>query len=171
MKKTLFVFGLLLTFVLSGCSPISVRTDYDHEVNFANYQTFRWMPYPKKAKRKMVPRNSPLDKSIRQAVEHELKAQGLEMKKSGKVDALLVYHVGTRERVEIQHYGYRYDYWYRRGHMHRFKEGSIIIDVVDPEQKQLIWRGSASGVVGHPEGSPEKVDEAIAKVFEQYPPS
>jgi len=169
MNRMLVAGGLLLAFVLSGCSPISVKTDYDHEANFQAYRTFRWMPYPKNAKRKTVARNSLLDVRIRRAVENELRAHGYEIRKRGKVDALLAYHVAVRKRVEVDPYGY--GYWRRYPAVYRYKEGTIIIDIVDPERKQLVWRGAAAGVAGRPENNAEQVTKAIAKIFEKYPPS
>ncbi|MFQ5648921.1 MAG: DUF4136 domain-containing protein [bacterium] len=168
MRKTSGFLGACLALGWLSCSPISVRTDFDREANFSNYQTFKWMPNPQKRKKGSVPRNSLLDKKIRRAVERELEAKGYEIIERGKADALLSYHVGMQQRVEIDRYGY--GYWHRHVHVHRYKEGTIIIDVVDPEMKQLVWRGAAQGVVGHPEGNEEKINEAIAKVFEKYPP-
>ncbi len=170
MKQYFFTLLLLLGFGLMSCSSISVRTDYDRDVSFTKYQTFKWMPNPKK-KRGKVPPNSLLDKRIRIAVETEMEAKGYRFIKEGKPDALIAYHVGVQNKVDINRYGYGYGYWGRRTHVRRYKEGSIIIDVVDPEIKQMVWRGAAQGIVGHPDGDPEKIQEAIFKIFEKYPPS
>ena len=168
MKKLFFVVLLLTAVVLMSCSPISVRTDYDREVSFEKYKTFKWMPAPKNPKRGSVPVNSLLDKRIRQSVESELAAKGYQVITTGPADALVAYHVGVQTRIDVDYYGYRY--WHRYAYVRKYKEGTIVIDIVDPELKQLVWRGAAQGVVGHPEGNPEKVKEAVAKVFEKYPP-
>ena len=170
-KSTPFIFLVLLS-LLAGCSSVAVKTDYDREVNFSRFQTFKWMPYPKgKRKRDMVAKNSALDKHIRKDVERELKAKGFEVKRKGRTDALLAYHVGLQERIDVSRVGYGYR-WYRGGrvHRHRYREGTLIIDVVDPQSKQLIWRGSASSAIGSLDESEKKINEAIAKLFEQYPP-
>ena len=127
------------------------------------------MRNPKKVSKNSVRKGSLLDKRIRRAVEQELEAKGYEVKKSGRVDALLVYHVNLQKRVEVSPARYGY-YGWRRGHVHRYKQGSIIIDVVDPRLKQLIWRGAAVGTIGKPDASQEKVSAAMTKVFEKYPP-
>lgn len=155
--------------VIPGCSSIYVKSDYDHEVNFESYVTFRWMPVPKKRSRNSVPRGSLLDKRIRRAVENELQALGYEVTGSGRADILLAYHVNLQKRVEVS--PARYGYWgWRPGHVHRYKEGSIIIDLVDPQRNQLVWRGAAIGAIGSPNASQEKIAKAMAKVFEEYPP-
>lgn len=169
MKRVCFYLALSLILPLFGCSSIYVKSDYDHEIDFANYATFKWMPHPKKRSKNSVAKGSLLDKRIRRAVEQELRARGFEVKKYGPADALLAYHINLQKRVEISPVGYRYWGW-PRAHVHRYREGSIIIDVVDPDLKQLVWRGAAVGAVGSPNTSQEKISEAMARVFEEYPP-
>ena len=151
-----------------GCAPIAVKTDYDRTIDFTNYQTFKWMPYPKKRGKNVVHKGSFEDVRIRRAVESELLAKGYQVKKSGRADALLAYHVAVRQQVSLDRYGYGYGYWGRHTHVRRYKEGTIIIDIVDPEMKQLIWRGAASGFGSRPDQ--EKINQAVAKIFEKYPP-
>jgi hypothetical protein len=166
MKKCLFTILLILVFTLMSCATISVRTDYDHEADFDKYQTFKWMPDPKKR----VGRDktdSLLDKRIRRAVEREMETKGYRFVKRSKTDAGIVYHIAVRNKVDIDRYGY----WGRRVHVRRYKEGSIIIDIVDTKTKELVWRGVAQGTVSYLQGDPERVNEAVSKIFEEYPPS
>jgi len=158
--------GLLL--VLMGCSPISVRTDYDEEVDFTAYESFQWMPVLKKKQKKIIKKNSFLDRRIRRAVEHELESQGYYIEADGPTDALLAYHIVVEAHVDVGYAGY--GYWGPRYHRRRYREGTIIVDVIDSETRQLIWRGSASGQVGHPNGDPDQIKAAIAKIFEKFPP-
>lgn len=166
MKKYFFTILLLLGFALMSCSSISVRTDYDREVSFTKYQTFKWIANPGK-KLGRGKQDSLLDKRIRRAVEHEMEAKGYRFVESGKTDALIVYHIAVQNKVDIDRYGY----WGRRVHVKRYKEGSIILDIVDPKTKELIWRGVAQGTVRYLEGDPERVKEAVFKILETYPPS
>jgi len=157
--------GLLV--VLTGCSPISVRTDYDEEVDFAAYESFQWMPVLKKKDKRIIKKNSFLDRRIRRAVEHELENRGYHVEVGDATDALLAYHIVVEDHVAVDHYGYRY-----RGpryHARRYREGTIIVDIIDSETRELIWRGAASGQVGHPNGDPEQIKVAVAKIFEKYP--
>ena len=166
MKKCLFTILLLLGFVLMSCSTISVLTDYDIEADFAKYQTFKWMPNPDK-RLVRAKQNSLLDKRIRRAVEHEMEAKGYRFVESGKTDALIVYHTAVRNKIDIDRYGY----WGRRVHMQRYKEGSVILDIVDRKTKELIWRGVAQATIRQLEGYPERVNDAVFKLLEGYPPN
>ncbi len=45
IKPMRLVLGLgLIIVTLAGCSFISVDTEYDPAINFADYHTFKWMP-------------------------------------------------------------------------------------------------------------------------------
>jgi len=167
MKHSIILVAVSV-FIFVGCSPISVKTDYDHEVNFTQYRTFKWMPFPENASGRRVQLNSLVDKRIRRAVERELQAKGYEIIETGRADALLAYHVGVQKKVDVTSWGYRP--WHRRVHVHRYKEGSLILDVVDPRMKQLVWRGWATGIAGELNGSAEKVNEAVQKVLKKFPP-
>ncbi len=173
MKTLSLLICLILTTVLVGCSPISVKTDYDREVDFKKYQTFKWMPHSEKGGRSAVRENSLLDKRIKRAVDRELKAKGYDVIESGPPDVLLAYHVAVRERVDVSTVGY--GYWRGRFHgrtayIERYKEGTLVIDFVDPQLKQLVWRGAATGVIGSMEESEERINESVTKIFEKYPP-
>ncbi|MFQ6112719.1 MAG: DUF4136 domain-containing protein [bacterium] len=173
MKVLRFFLCFSLTLGLMSCSSITVKSDYDRQVNFANYQTFKWMPYPAKAGKSTVAKNSLLDKRIRRAVERELSAKGYEIVQTGKADAALAYHTAVRQKVDVS--GVGYGYWRgwprgRRVYVHSYKEGTLVVDIVDPDLKQLIWRGLATDVVDDPEESEEKINEAVKKILERFPP-
>ena len=51
--------------------------------------------------------------------------------------------------------------------------GTLIVDLVDANQKELVWRGTATKTLD-PGSSPEEkqkhLDEAVQKMFGNYPP-
>jgi hypothetical protein len=57
--------------------------------------------------------------------------------------------------------------------VYQYKEGTLIVDVVDAKTKQLVWRGFATGTVD-PDAKPEqrerKLNDAIAQMMAQFPP-
>jgi len=173
MKKRALVFCIGVLFFTGGCSSITVKTDYDREVDFGKYQTFKWMPQAERGGRDTVAENSLLDKRIRRAVERELSAKGYQLIESGKTDLLLAYHVGVKQVVDVStvHYGYwRGRYRGRSTYVDRYKQGTLVVDMVDPQLRQLVWRGLATGVVGSIEESEEHVNESVKKILEKYPP-
>ena len=84
-------------------------------------------------------------------------------------------HVGSEEKVSYQDWGYSYGGYWRRGGTSKFKyqEGNLILDFVDAESKQLIWRGQAKGFVdrkSNPKKDDKLVNEAVRKILKNFPP-
>jgi hypothetical protein len=116
------------------------------------------------------PAHTLLDKRIRRATNRELSAKGLTLRESGPADLLIVYYVSIRNKLDVYPaYGY-WRPWGRRVHVHSYREGTLVLDLVDPALDQMVWRGWASGVVGHPEESEERIGEAVAEILQRYPP-
>jgi hypothetical protein len=49
-----------------------------------------------------------------------------------------------------------------------YKEGTIVIDLIDRRTNEIVWRGSAEDVVT-PNNLDEEVRAYIAEIFEQFP--
>ena len=52
-----------------------------------------------------------------------------------------------------------------------YKEGTLILDLIEPSKKQLVWRATIVGTLQ--ESTKDNVElgnEAIAKAFQDYPP-
>lgn len=171
-------FTLFFITLTVSCSPIyGVSYDYQRTVNFTHLMTYDWLPVPKEAN------ISSLDLArIKSAVNSELEAKGLKMT-SRNPDFLIAEHLGTKDKVIIDGWGYYDDpylfYW--RGYRgyggltaYQYEEGIIILDFVDPGSKNLIWRGTAKGVLSGattPEKRDTLVKEAIRKILKHFPPT
>jgi len=50
--------------------------------------------------------------------------------------------------------------------------GSLIVDLVDAPQNQLIWRAVGTDTLSDkPEKNAEKIQKTVAKMFQKYPPN
>jgi Domain of unknown function (DUF4136) len=53
-----------------------------------------------------------------------------------------------------------------------YEQGTLIVGVYDGRTKQLVWRGTGTDTLSDkPEKHTAQMNEAIAKMFEQYPPN
>jgi len=175
--------------LLAGCSTISVDTDYDKNADFAKYRTFRWIS--RSAMRFDGEFNQLTDQRIRAAITDVLRARGIEEQAEG-AQLTVAYHTGSRERTEVYssgwggggyYGGYRaggygaggYGYWPGYGHSsietRTYVEGTLMVDLIDAEAKQLVWRGKAVGVVGDYESQEARIREAVTEMFKKYPPT
>lgn len=177
-------WGVFAIAMLWGCAWKSVTSYYDPEARFAGLKTYAWMPdrEEKTGDHKM---DKPLlDEYIRKAVENQLSAKGFHKQAPDMADSEINYHAALTGKMNDQtlndYYGYtpsssprsvqvgRYEVPF-----HEYDMGSLIIDIVDPETRRLIWRGSAQHELDpnpNQEERKKKIDEAVRKILEQFPP-
>lgn len=166
---------ILLVLVMTSCSSVKVATDYDREVNFNQYQTYAFFkPGIDKAE------ISDLDKKrILRAIDSEMQQKGLT--KSENPDVLVSIFTKTKENVNIYNnpYGYGYGWgwhpWYwGSGHntINRTTEGTLYIDLVDADRKELVWQGMGTAALASKvDKKQERINEIVREIMEKYPPS
>ena len=174
------VASVLLAAALSACSTMQIASDYDVGTSFAGYRTWAWAPEPRQPTGDPQLDSDLLDKRVRRAVEHELPARGFQQVKSG-ADFLVDYHVALASKIQVRAIGSPYGYgpgdWELFGpggtYARTYDEGSLILDFVDAKTNELVWRGIAWAEV-YPADGPEererKVNEAVRRIVERFPP-
>lgn len=167
---------LLLTAIVVSCSPqISVFSDYDPDYDLWTYKTFDWgeKVHIEEGKNPLH-YNELNDKRIKAAVQEQMTARGYQLTNEAP-DLILHYHIIVKDRsiVTTEPYGYSYGpYWM---HIHTntysYREGTLIIDLMDTKTKNLMWRGWAVTEVDQID--PGEVDglikTTVARIFRKYP--
>ena len=52
-----------------------------------------------------------------------------------------------------------------------YKDGSLIIDIIDAKTQKLIWEGVGNKEIDSPAKDPEKaINEAVATIMSNFPP-
>ena len=179
MKKTgLFAVAALMT--LTACSSMSVQTDYAVEADFSQFETFRYQ-----ASDRSVATVAPLaDERIVAAIRREMIASGLTESESD-ADVIVTYYATVDEQLQFSTVYTGVNAWGRRGwggmgvssastRATTFQEGTLVIDIIDAETKNLVWRGIGQKVVDQTQDSPEKIqeklDQIINKIMASFPP-
>ncbi|PYX41765.1 MAG: DUF4136 domain-containing protein [Acidobacteria bacterium] len=146
-----------------------IRTDYDHHVNFSQYKTYSWA--------KVETPDSIWNERVKEAVDRALAAKGWTQVPSGGNVSIVA--VGTtHEKPTLRTFYNGFDGWLWGGfgdattYVENYEEGTLIVDMFDTSTKRLIWRSSASDVVSSkPEKNIRKLDRAVQKMFEHFPPA
>jgi hypothetical protein len=181
-KRYQAITVLLITGIFFGCAPsLKVTSDYDSAANFTQYKTFR-MDKPTDASQQSV---SQLNQ------ERVFKAVRAEMLKKNFIEsenADLIVHTVTvfkdMQSVSSSTNYYGYGGYYRpygwgggmaSGHttynVQNYKDGSLIIEVVDASTKKLVWEGVGNKEIDKPSKNPEKdIPEAVASIMANFPP-
>jgi hypothetical protein len=175
----------LLILVIIGtlsCGPsLKVSTDYDKAVNFGQYKTFSM--YQDVNIHDAI---SQLNQDrIINAIKSEMTKKGLQ--ENGTSPDVLVNVVAIlKDRVDVSsttnYYGYGgvYRPYYYGGagaggttnyNVRHYKDGSLIIDVIDVKTKKLVWQGIGNKEIDKPAKNPdETIPKAVASIMEGFPP-
>jgi len=183
MKKFLQISPLLLMAVyLVSCGPsLKVSHDYDKSVNFDQYKTFAL--YNSDSIHDAI---SPLNQQrILNAVKSEMAKKGFQESASTpdvwvNVTAVLENRVAVSSTTDYYGYGGMYRPYYWGGGMssattnynvQHYKDGSLIIDVIDANSKKLVWQGTGNKEIDGPVKDPDTtIPKAVASIMESFPP-
>ncbi|UAM96843.1 DUF4136 domain-containing protein [Polaribacter litorisediminis] len=174
MKKiTLFLFGTIL---MMSCSGIKVATDYDSKVDFSQYKTFAF--YRPGIDRADI---SDLDKKrVLRAIEFELVAQGFV--KSDDPDLLISIFTKSRRKVNVQQnsnwgygFGWGFNPWMgsmNNINVNEYTEGTLFIDFIDKEKKELVWQGIGTGAlkIENRDKKEERIKLFVKEIISRFPP-
>lgn len=166
---------LLLTILVTSCSSVRVASDYDREVNFNQYKSYAFFkPGIDKAE------ISDLDKKrILRAIEAEMQRKGFT--KSENPDLLISIFTKTNENINIYQnnmmgwgYGWGWHPWYWGSGfntVNRTSEGTLYIDLIDAEGKELVWQGMGTAALASDVNKKQKrINEIVSEILEKYPP-
>ncbi|MDH4038218.1 MAG: DUF4136 domain-containing protein [Candidatus Krumholzibacteria bacterium] len=177
--RALFLPMLLL--LLTACATVQYSHDWDVTADFGRYRTYAWMPAPPDS----TPANADaaraggtlIERRVRAAVDAAMLAHGFSADEDHP-DVRVAYHTGLKDKMNITDWGYPYagNYWGWEGRdvdVENYTEGTLVVDLLDADSHDLVWRGMASGEI-HPRSTPQERDHAmkqiVAKMFEEYPP-
>jgi len=164
---------LVTAILLVGCSTISVNQDYDPGYDFSKLKTFGFIPISPEAGIDQINANRFGD-----AIKKEMTAKGYTV--SEKADFGVAILFGKETKTNITTYGYGYGpYWGRYGgttnvDVSQYDEGTLIIDIIDLNKKELVWRGTGTGAL-NPNATVEErtanINNAVAQILAQFPPT
>ena len=168
MKRSAIIIALTAIIFMTGCSTVQVETDYNRETDFTKYKTYRWIPHVKGTEENPLMNDTLIESHVKNAVNTEMIKKGFTRIEEGHPDCLLAYYFTARNRVNVTHY---YGYWYPSTNVYQYQEGTLIIDIVDREDKQLIWRGWATGVLEDRSRINDQINYSVQKLLRKYPPN
>ena len=186
----LFQILILSVFTLSliGCSSIKYSTDFDPTQDFDKYKTYRFANPSEVDPEDLLMQYPLIKKRVIAAIEEDFEAKGFQVAKEGDPDFVVLLAAGSKERMQVTQTGGGYGYggWYGgyRGYggmgyggstyVSYYEEGSLVIDIVDWQEKELSFRGVATGTLSKSEKTPEEsqadIDELVINILSKFPP-
>ena len=171
-KAFRLVLSLALIVILAGCgSSIKLQSDYDNTADFSAYQTYQWMAQPDGVNLEA----GLAGPFIKRSVESELNDRSMRQVQSNP-DLYVVYHAGVEEQItgaSVDRWGYGryYGGWGSSSvTVQGYNQGTLVLDFIDANKKELVWRGTASGAVNNPQKTREKISQIVADLMADFPP-
>jgi hypothetical protein len=162
IRNTAVVLAALC--LLGACSnQPNYVIDQKESFDFSPFKTYRWYDDVNSSTEGEFRRHNSSDKRIRSYMDRELTAKGLrETRANDTGDFLVNYHISKQEHTRINNYsgypqgmhsavglgtyGSAVAVGYSSGPSVKvFKEGTVVIDVIDTKSNKLVWRGIAEG--------------------------
>ena len=183
LKLMRHVFLAATVVFLVSCSGIRVSQDYEQAYNFSALKTFAWKPETDKAYG--LKDNELVDKRIRLAIENQLAAKSYKQIESATPDFFVSYGMTIKQKLSSSNvsggisigrssFGHFGSIGMSTGsQIDAYDQGTLLIDVTNPQEGDLIWRGiSTQAVYDHssPDETTVIVNETVEKVLMQFPP-
>ncbi|WP_180336294.1 DUF4136 domain-containing protein [Pontibacter ramchanderi] len=192
LKLSSALYFMLGAILLSSCVATS---GIDHTTSISssegvlsNKTTYAWyQPKPTATAAYGPGFDKSLHEHLLKAVEEELQAKGY-TKTSVNPDMLVAYDVSVSvpdamDKPELYGPGFGYSYAYMSGYRysygnaalpgHRavdlFKQGTLILDIIEPRSKQLLWRGWTEGAFNSFDAGYGKVKSQVERIVNRMP--
>jgi hypothetical protein len=177
--------ALAVALLAAACGPtMEVDSDFNPAIDFSRYKTWNFIET-----RATGPNVAQINDLVKQRIEGKIEAvmatKGFMRQMGGAPDFYLAYHGTSETKYDVTTQGYSYGGWgggwggyygggVRMGtattHVDQYKQGTLVLDIIDGKERALVWRGTASDAVRSQEEAREKIDEAITEILAEFPP-
>jgi hypothetical protein len=190
-RLAMLLAAALILAALGACAAPRPAIDYDPGVDFAKLRTYQWVPAEAVGLAGPEdPRVSPVARErMRLAIDQAMLGRGIV--RATPPDFLVTLRTDMRDRQYVDYWGphadpllwrhgwrhrpfgpFGYDpFFYGRPIVRTVTEGTVAVDMFDPETKQPIWHGHASRVVRRDDIHPADIQRMVDAVLAGFPPA
>lgn len=141
--------------------------DFDQQSDFSKFQTFTIRQGQITAKSPEL--NSPLvRKKIEDSIRAQLIAKGLH--EANRPDLVVNFRFGAANKRQVESFPAGRWGRGRRLETFRFTEGTLVVNLMDTEGRELVWRGIYRDDESSAAKISNKLPDDIKKLFSDYPP-
>jgi hypothetical protein len=167
MRISRMISFFLFVALVTGCTTMitDVNYDYDREVDFRSLKTYDWMSIQMGSRE-----NELVLKRVKYEVNTQLEAKGLKMT-SENPDFLVALQASKKTKIDFRKH---LSSSRHVSDIYTWEEGTLVLDFIDGESEELIWRATASGVLAtspSPEERNKNVNKAVKRMLKNFPPA
>lgn len=173
-----------LTAALAACGPsMRVRTALNPEASLGELRTFRVLPVPRARIARPWSPNDPMlvnsitNRALRDDLIRAFQDRGYVLTDSNP-DFAVAYYASARDTLDVTYWDYGYPWRPRWGRpwgpatvtVTRYTQGTVIVDVIDPGSRELLWRGQATARVSDDQQEYlEDLQRAVTAILQEFP--
>ena len=162
-----------------------VKVDFEADFDFSGLKYYSWKPAQflsgESGDDQPLLDNSLVESRVKSAINERLQIKGMHQAQ-GDPDFFVVYHVGTDDKTTVNSFpSYNAGYWgygvgpywgagYNDVMVTNYTEGTLVVDIVDAESNELVWRAYLTATLTKPEKNEKKIKKALDKAFKKFPP-
>jgi hypothetical protein len=153
------------------------------EVSFNDLHSFRMLPNPDRRDGRPVTgeddpmvANSIANRALRGHIVRSFQDRGYALD-NGNPDFAVAFYASAREKLDVLSWDYGYPFypgWPRYPQqaptVAQYTEGSVVIDVVRPGSRQLLWRGVGTAILSDdPTENLKRLTKAVEGIVAKFP--
>ena len=175
----LLLFAVVCSALTACSSGPTIRVDGDPTINMANYKSFAFFDHLATDKKTY---STMITSRLKDATRRELTVRGLR-EDTNAPELLVNFSTNVETRTEVHSspssgfYGYRAGVYGAWGNYPQdvstthYQQGTLVIDLVDANKKQLVWQGLAEAHLTKKdiENPSATIDSVIQAIFAKYP--
>jgi len=175
MKSSILrtAFAAVVALMVSGTAFGQQTTfNYDRTTDFSKFKTYKWVPIEGAQHPNQITAGN-----ITTIIDGLLTAKGFVKKDADPVDLFIGYGTTTQDQQVITGYGgglgFRFGGGMGMAETSTIQNGTILIDIYNPDGKLLVWRGTVTETLdpsSNADKNYNKLKSALTKVMKNFPP-
>jgi len=172
------VMCMCLVALAAGYAWAKVNFDYDQSVDFSGYSTYAWLERDNSVESRLPEH---LLIRLQRVTEEVLAEKGFDPAPAPpQTDLLLTFYYGDQDELQINHVSYGpyspwgYGYWpgfnYGYTEVRSYKQGTLVLDIVDARTHKLVWMGILEKEVRSSDPPGKRMQKSITKLLKNFPP-
>ena len=171
-KLLTIIFPVVLMIMMAGCSSIRVSSDYDRKADFLKYKTFNFSKEVDK-----VSLNDLNRRRLKDAITKELQAKGFQVSETPDLLVNAFVKGKAHYTATATSFGFGGPFMYYRGwgptstyvDVNKSVDGTLFIDLIDVQEKKMVWEGVAEGLVNpRTETREENLNNVVKMIFANF---
>ena len=172
------VMCMCLVALAAGYAWAKVTFDYDHSLDISGYSTYAFLERDNSIEAQLPDH---LRVRLHRVTEDVLAEKGFDPAPAPpQTDFLLTFYFGATDELQINHVSYAsyspwgYSYWpgfnYGYTEVRSYKQGTLVLDIVDARTHKLMWTGVLEREVRSVNPSGKQIQKSLKKLLKNFPP-